>query len=179
MKQAEACVDNSAAILELQRRLELERTAALTLAGLGYEDQPVSESLAQLLTNQTTIRLGLDGHGWGIGILAFETARLSEIGEPYMAEPAARAFEETGQSELVREVFGNPFCSVAVVSVWLTETVLSLRGPSTTSQHSTGCHSWRASEDAACDNADILNHCREPGVHVRGCWVVDLLLGKK
>jgi hypothetical protein len=35
-----------------------------------------------------------------------------------------------------------------------------------------------ALEDAGCDNADILNHCREPGEHVRGCWVVDLLLGK-
>ena len=35
-----------------------------------------------------------------------------------------------------------------------------------------------ALEDAGCDNADILNHCRGPNVHVRGCWVVDLLLGK-
>jgi hypothetical protein len=31
-------------------------------------------------------------------------------------------------------------------------------------------------EQAGCTNADILNHCRQPGVHVRGCWVVDLLL---
>jgi hypothetical protein len=36
-----------------------------------------------------------------------------------------------------------------------------------------------ALEDAGCDNADILNHCRHPGEHVRGCWVVDLLLGKE
>jgi hypothetical protein len=36
-----------------------------------------------------------------------------------------------------------------------------------------------ALEDAGCDNADILNHCRQPGVHVRGCWVVDLLLGNE
>ena len=35
-----------------------------------------------------------------------------------------------------------------------------------------------ALEDAGCDNADILAHCRGPGPHVRGCWVVDLLLGK-
>jgi hypothetical protein len=28
------------------------------------------------------------------------------------------------------------------------------------------------------DNADILNHCRQSGEHVRGCWIVDLLLGK-
>jgi hypothetical protein len=36
-----------------------------------------------------------------------------------------------------------------------------------------------ALEDAGCDNADILNHCRGPGPHVRGCWVIDLLLGKE
>jgi hypothetical protein len=36
-----------------------------------------------------------------------------------------------------------------------------------------------ALEDAGCDDADILRHCREPGEHVRGCWVIDLLLGKE
>ena len=36
-----------------------------------------------------------------------------------------------------------------------------------------------ALQDAGCDNADILNHCRGPGPHVRGCWVVDLVLGKE
>ena len=36
-----------------------------------------------------------------------------------------------------------------------------------------------ALEEAGCQDAIILNHCREPGGHVRGCWVVDLLLGKK
>jgi hypothetical protein len=33
-----------------------------------------------------------------------------------------------------------------------------------------------ALEEAGCDNQDILSHCREPGEHVRGCWVVDLVL---
>jgi hypothetical protein len=36
-----------------------------------------------------------------------------------------------------------------------------------------------ALEEAGCDNADILNHCRQPGEHVRGCWVVDLVLGRE
>ena len=35
-----------------------------------------------------------------------------------------------------------------------------------------------ALEEAGCTNADILVHCREPGEHGRGCWVVDLLLRK-
>ncbi|AMV27351.1 hypothetical protein VT84_23325 [Gemmata sp. SH-PL17] len=35
-----------------------------------------------------------------------------------------------------------------------------------------------ALQDAGCDNNDVLNHCREPGAHVCGCWVVDLVLDK-
>jgi hypothetical protein len=36
-----------------------------------------------------------------------------------------------------------------------------------------------ALEEAGCAHADILNHCRQPGVHVRGCWALDLILGKE
>lgn len=35
-----------------------------------------------------------------------------------------------------------------------------------------------ALEDAGCTDRDILAHCRSGGEHVRGCWVVDLILGK-
>jgi hypothetical protein len=34
-----------------------------------------------------------------------------------------------------------------------------------------------ALEDAGCENADILTHCREAGAHARGCWPLDALLG--
>jgi hypothetical protein len=36
-----------------------------------------------------------------------------------------------------------------------------------------------ALEDAGCTEKAIFSHCRQPGEHVRGCWVLDLLLGKK
>jgi hypothetical protein len=36
-----------------------------------------------------------------------------------------------------------------------------------------------ALEDVGCDSADILTHCRGDGPHIRGCWVVDLILGKE
>ena len=34
-------------------------------------------------------------------------------------------------------------------------------------------------EKAGCTDADILTHCREGQRHVRGCWVLDLVLGLK
>jgi hypothetical protein len=33
-------------------------------------------------------------------------------------------------------------------------------------------------EESGCADAELLGHLRGPGPHVRGCWVVDLLLGK-
>ena len=36
-----------------------------------------------------------------------------------------------------------------------------------------------ALQDAGCDSDGVLSHCRGPGPHVRGCWVVDLVLGKE
>ena len=37
---------------------------------------------------------------------------------------------------------------------------------------------WQALKDAGCRNWDMIEHCRSPHPHFRGCWVVDLALGK-
>jgi hypothetical protein len=36
-----------------------------------------------------------------------------------------------------------------------------------------------ALEEAGCTNPEMLDHCRQPGAHARGCWVVDALPGRK
>src|SRR5262249_42099247 len=84
---------------------------------------------------------------------------------------------------LIRDVFGNPPRSVALQRGWLTwhdRTVLKL---AQTIYDDRRCDMMPiladALEEAGCTNADILDHCRGLGPHVRGCWVVDLMLGKE
>ena len=62
---------------------------------------------------------------------------------------------------------------------WRTETVLAIsRGIRLDNATDRYPILADALEEAGCTNADVLFHCRQPGEHVRGCWVVDLILGK-
>jgi hypothetical protein len=90
-------------------------------------------------------------------------------------------------SDLIRELFGNPFRPVTIDPTWQTPTVLALATaaydnrilPAGTLELARVGVLSDALEEAGCDNADVLNHCRQHGEHVRGCWVLDLLLGKE
>ena len=88
--------------------------------------------------------------------------------------------EQYTQCQWLRDIFGNPFRPVMFSPEWRTDTALAL------ARQMYECRDFSAMpiladalQDAGCDNDDILNHCRQPGEHVRGCWVVDLVLGKK
>jgi hypothetical protein len=88
--------------------------------------------------------------------------------------------EARWQTMVFREVFGNPFRSIPFSSDWRTETALGLaRQVYASRDFSTMPILADALQDAGCDNAAILDHCRGPGPHVRGCWVVDLVIGKE
>jgi hypothetical protein len=81
---------------------------------------------------------------------------------------------------LLRDIVGNPFREVKFNKRWLTTDVLAL---------ARGIYDERAFDrmpiladalqDAGCNADDILSHCRDANQpHVRGCWVLDLILGK-
>ncbi len=81
---------------------------------------------------------------------------------------------------MLRCIFGNPFRPVTCDPAWLTSAVTSLAQAiynGTTFDRLPILAD--ALEDAGCTNADLLNHCRQPGVHVKGCWALDLLLGRE
>ena len=80
----------------------------------------------------------------------------------------------------LRDIFGNPFRPVTFNPNWLTSDVTAMaRGMYETRDFAAMPILADALQDAGCENADVLEHCRGPGPHVRGCWVVDLVLGKE
>ena len=89
------------------------------------------------------------------------------------------SLSQVEESEIVRDIFGNPFRPVTLDPVWLSSTVRDLAYT---------IYDERVFErmpilgdalmDAGCDSDEIIQHCQGPGLHVRGCWVVDLVLGK-
>jgi protein-tyrosine phosphatase len=75
-------------------------------------------------------------------------------------------------------MFGNPFRSIAFAPYWRTERTVSVaRHVYERVDYGTMAILAAALEGAGCEDADILGHCRGSGAHVRGCWVVDLVLG--
>lgn len=81
---------------------------------------------------------------------------------------------------IIRDIFGNPFRNLAVDSNWLTPGVLQIAQSMDAQARFHRMHDLAdALVDAGCDNEDILNHCRTNQPHVRGCWVLDLLLSKE
>jgi hypothetical protein len=87
--------------------------------------------------------------------------------------------EEAKHAEIFRDVVGNPFRCVKLEGRWLSEAVVALARV---------IYTERAFErlpeladrlsKADCANKDVLSHCCVGRLHVRGCWVVDLLLAK-
>ncbi len=80
----------------------------------------------------------------------------------------------------LHDIAGSPFYPEAVEPAWLTSTVVLLaRGMYDSHDFSAMPILADALQDAGCDNDIILGHCHAPWAHVRGCWAVDLILGKE
>lgn len=87
--------------------------------------------------------------------------------------------ERREQAHLLRDLFGNPFRPLGISPSCRTASVVA---------QARSIYDERtfdrlpiladALEEAGCTNPDVLEHCRALGPHVRGCWVVDLILGK-
>jgi hypothetical protein len=115
---------------------------------------------------------------WAVDILYKDGSVYRAAARASRSATHAKPGSVVQQRSLLHCIVGNPFRPVAVDPAWLTPTVLSL---------AEGIYADRAFDrlpiladalqDAGCEDANILGHCRSDGPHARGCWVVDLVLG--
>jgi hypothetical protein len=128
----------------------------------------------------------LGGEPWSASTFSTKAMRSAAYSSGSNYQNAVE-LERYHQAVILRDLFGNPFEPVAQIpSAWQTSSVLSLAAAAYDERNS----DWTldngrlailadALEEVGCDNANILAHCRGPDPHVRGCWVVDLLLAKE
>lgn len=114
-------------------------------------------------------------------VMGLGTTPESELSDSARAEyETILTLEQGEQSKLLRDIFPDPYSSVTLDPSWLTPAVVAL---------ATGIYTEKAFdrmavladalEEAGCDDAAVLEHCRGDGVHVRGCWLIDTILGKE
>ena len=96
-----------------------------------------------------------------------------------LAPQSAKGWSDPHQAALLRDIFGNPFRPVAFDPAWRTADTIGIAARMYDSRDFAAMPILAdALEEAGCTSPDVLLHAREPGVHVRGCWVVDGVLGK-
>jgi hypothetical protein len=159
-----------------ERELALARRPALSAAGRRVQGQA---AWAVYHAGGRRVLAGL----WHVCTCAAEAVADRHKPEAWHAASAALTVIAREQARLLRECFGNPFHDVSVESEWLdwqAGTVRRLALAAYAEEAFDGLPVLAdALEEAGCTDADILGHCRGVGEHVRGCWVVDLLLGKQ
>jgi hypothetical protein len=149
--------------------------------GTGVGDNLQPSEYAHLLQWYTRPQLAAMAVAW----LASQNAEASALsyGNAALALEGVNIADETArQCEMLRDIFGNPFRKPPKFDKrWRTDTAVSLARQMYDSRDFGAMPILAdALQDAGCEEPAILDHCRDPKqVHVRGCWVTDLVLGKQ
>jgi hypothetical protein len=119
-----------------------------------------------------------DTHSPEEGGIAKERWRIATV-VGYDACNAIGRKERKAQSKLIHDIFGNPFRPVILDPAWLNPTVTALAHTTYEDRTFTDLPILAdALEEAGCTCEFTLSHLRGPGPHCRGCWALDLILGK-
>jgi len=177
-----------------RRAVEVGERFADSLASNMELDVARIESTAAIPRRHPSKGVAVGGKEWREAKVRIRATRaawnavLIPVGEFYARILTAWVAQERGlawtgeywQCRLLRDLFGNPFRTITFDPSWLSPTVKTLV------QRIYDDRTFKdlpilamALEIAGCAVPEILAHLRGPGPHVRGCWVVDLVLGKE
>jgi hypothetical protein len=176
--------DNDRQAVEVSERLadglatNAERRAAALAAGGGYGDAGGAAVCAVGVPPIHAAERASD-----CAASAFATAGERTLLPNHQDNPAwQRLFdaERASQCDLTRDIFGNPFRPLVFDPRWRSaDTVGVGRGIYEDRGFDRLPLLADALMDAGCSDEQVIGHCRSEGPHVRGCWVVDLVLGKE
>jgi hypothetical protein len=184
MTEAEwlAC-DDPVLMLEFLRGAESDRKCTLfavncsSAAGYWYSDPEWVEVIDQ---RTDAVLAGTEPLHRLIGLFGAFEFRTPPTAAGWARTVALYGRQPVGQAAILRDILGPlPFRPVALDPACLTSTAVGL------AEGVYADRTWDrlpiladALEDAGCTDADVLAHLRGPGPHARGCWPVDLVLGK-
>jgi hypothetical protein len=148
-----------------------------------------AENAARLAAVRDTNGRGMEAFAWDAAYYSAGAAAWKTVSAARSAADASswasswnkvEADEYRLQVWLLHDILGNPFRSATLAPSSRTPDVNTLAGH--VYQDRAFSHLLEmadALEEAGCTDADIVAHCRGDGPHIRGCWVVDLVLGKE
>jgi hypothetical protein len=177
-------------LVDARKRLAAYKAAMIASGRARLSDAPGNNEAASAAAEALTPKQGMVA--WGAGRVCYYALEATYSWTYYKTATADRAAFDAGnkakyaervvQAGLVLDVFGNLFRPVTLDPGWL-----AWKG-CTIPKLAQAIYNERAFdrlpvladalEEAGCADPDILAHCRGPGPHVRGCWVVDAILGK-
>lgn len=186
---AERYADGGASDQELQQAHTAAVHSPAAGAAAGWQaPNPVAAATARVV-NAVEAALGtetlaaMDAHDrWREAQIQMWDETIDEA-SIWLAATSAKERERKVQAFLLRDLLGNPFRASIIEPAWLTGNNKAVRKLAEEVYHQRAFDRLPSLADAlaraGCTSADVLAHCRQPDEHVRGCWVVDLLLGKR
>jgi hypothetical protein len=169
----EATEQELSAVTANPRPALYDADAAMSAAELSLDATRVAAEAAEAAALEAQGRMYAQHFPDGYTPSAENASLLEEEEQEYKRVLAA---EKKSQCDLLCCVFGNPFRPQPSLGthavVGLARTIYEQRSFERTRELAD------AFENAGCTDSDILGHLRGSGPHVRGCWVLDLLLNK-
>lgn len=170
------------------RRAELYDHSVIELIE-GYADRKVKRNEAMKAVKAAIPAGGINAYcSWlfwgdrchqGADIISAFCAQCAVLEKPSEQNPCDWESEQRTHADLLRCIVGNPFRPASRDSSWLTSKALNLAQQIYDQQNFNRLSKLaEVLEKCGCTDSEILTHCRQPGPHSLGCWVLDLILDK-
>jgi hypothetical protein len=129
----------------------------------------------------TMVELAASSAAWAVGQGAYHDP---ERGRWLAVQPLLCEEETVMQAHLLRDIFGNPFRPLTPLPSGVSKAQKELIRNMAAAAYQERSFAdlpvlADVLEEAGCSDAELLAHCRMGGPHTRGCWAVDLVLGRR